>query len=158
MAFRDHLAVLIATWGGIGRSPVAPGTMGSLAAMPLAIALQYAGVGWHVVGLVVVTLVGWWAAEQVCQQSGEKDPSRIVVDEVAGVVLTLLALPAEWRWWLAGLLLFRVLDISKPWLVGWCDRRLEGGTGVMADDLVAALGANLLLHGLQWVLPCSCRV
>lgn len=137
-------SVLWLTFGGAGLLRPAPGTWGSLAALAvwwwglsdlptfvqLAVALTY-------------SLVSWWVCARFLRRSQLHDEPQIVADEVAGLWLALAMVPAVW--WLVGLVfaVFRVLDIVKPSIIGWCDRSLKGGLGVMADDFVAGLGAGL---------------
>ncbi len=151
---RSHPASLLATWFGAGLLPKAPGTWGSLAALPFAWGLWQVG-GALALGIatIVVSLVGWWAAARFVQATGIRDPSVVVVDEVAGQWLTLLAAtPAEPWTYLAGFLLFRLFDIKKPGPIGWLDRHVEGGLGVMADDILAGLFALICLGLVRWVL------
>ena len=135
-------AWLIATWFGTGLLPRAPGTWGSLAALPFAWAIAWAG---GAVGLAlaasVLFFLGWWAAERVARATGVADDGAVVVDEVVGQWLTLAAAPLDFADYLLGFLLFRFFDIVKPWPVSWADRRVAGGLGVMADDILAALYA-----------------
>jgi phosphatidylglycerophosphatase A len=141
-----HPAMLVATWFGCGLLPIAPGTWGSLAALPFAWAIAVlAGPSGLIAAALVVFLLGWWAAHVVSQASGIKDPGAIVVDEVAGQWLTLAAAPLDPLHYGAGFLLFRLFDILKPWPASWADRRLPGGFGVMADDIFAALYAAAVL-------------
>jgi phosphatidylglycerophosphatase A len=141
-------AWLIATWFGAGLLPLAPGTWGSLVALPFAWGIELLG---GALGLVIAASVlffaGWWAAERVTRASGVADDARVVVDEVAGLWLTLAAAPFNLPDSLLAFLLFRVFDIVKPWPVSWADRNIAGGLGVMADDILAAgyAGATLLL-------------
>lgn len=146
----DRLALLVATWGGSGLVPKAPGTMGTLAALPLAWLGVWAGPAWHLALLVGVTGAGWWATDRICRRWQRHDPGEVVVDEVAGYLLATLALPLSWPWLGGAFLLFRLLDIAKPWPIGWLDRRVPGAAGVMADDLAAGLITALLLAGARW--------
>jgi phosphatidylglycerophosphatase A len=134
-----HPAVLVATGGGIGLLPIAPGTFAALAAVVLGSALRAL---WGVPALALagasVLVAGWWAAGVVVAASGGRDPAAIVVDEIAGQSLVLLAAPPGVPGSALAFLLFRLFDIWKPWPVRWADRRLEGGRGVMLDDLLAA--------------------
>jgi phosphatidylglycerophosphatase A len=144
---------LIASCFGIGRFPVAPGTVGSAAGLLLYWALS-AGGGWlpALLGLVVVTALGFWSAGAGEERYGEKDPGVVVIDEVAGQMLTLLWLGTTWQILLAGFLLFRLLDIIKPFPA----RRLEklpGGSGIMADDLMVGLYGNLILRAIALLAP-----
>jgi phosphatidylglycerophosphatase A len=145
--------LLIASCFGIGRFPIAPGTIGSLAGLLLFWALWVAG-GWiaTLAGLASVTLLGFWSAGAGEEQCGEKDPGLVVIDEIAGQMLTLLFFAPTWHILVWGFLLFRLLDILKPFPA----RRLEnlaGGAGIMADDLMVAVYGNLIMHAIAWVAP-----
>lgn len=149
---RWSLTALLATWFGVGRIPRAPGTWGSVAALPCAWPLAYWG-GWPalLVGALAIFLVGWWAAEQYERQSGRHDPKEVVIDEVAGQWLALLPAGLDPVSMLAAFILFRLFDILKPWPVSWAEG-LPGGLGVMADDMLAGILAALLLFGGQALL------
>lgn len=135
-----HPAVIVATWLWSGRMPMAAGTWGSLAALPFAWVIQtYYGLAGMVVALIAITLAGIWASNVMVERGDVRDPGFIVVDEVAGMFLTLLAAPRVWWAYLLGFLLFRVADIVKPFPANWCDANIHGGLGVMLDDLVAAI-------------------
>ncbi len=131
-------AALLSTWFGAGLLPKAPGTWGSLAALPFAWALAWAG-GWQALAVasLVVFFLGWWAADRTASVIGIADPGCIVIDEVAGQWLVLLATPTDVTRYLIGFVLFRILDITKPWPANWADRRLKGGLGIMLDDVFA---------------------
>ncbi|MBF0180700.1 MAG: phosphatidylglycerophosphatase A [Magnetococcales bacterium] len=149
MARWDRLADAIATLGGVGRARRAPGTMGTLASVPVAALLQQGGPTALAVALVVVTVAGTWSAGVVCRVSGRKDPREVVVDEMAGYLLTILLAPTGWIWLGVGFALFRLFDIGKPWPVSALER-LPGGWGVMADDLAAGLLAGLIIMLVVW--------
>lgn len=139
-------ATLIATWFGCGRLPWAPGSWGSLAALPCAwIILRFAGVPELAVAVATLFVLGWWAAEVAVRQTDAKDPGWIVVDEVAGQCLTLTVAPLNLYAFGAGFLLFRLFDVWKPWPVSWADRNLTGGFGIMADDILAAIYSGAVL-------------
>lgn len=142
-------ARIVATWFGSGLSPKAPGTVGSLAALPFAWAIL-AGAGWQGLALAVVavTLAGLWATAAVLKASGIKDPSFVVVDEVAGQWIALLPAGLDPLLFAAGFVLFRLFDIWKPGPVGWADRDLPGALGVMTDDLLAGALAAAGVYGL----------
>jgi phosphatidylglycerophosphatase A len=152
-----HPAALIATGFGIGRLPWAPGTWGSLAALPCAwIISEIGGIGALAAAATIVFALGWWAAAWVAETSGQHDPGFIVIDEVAAQWLTALAVPRDWRWFAAAFLLFRIFDIFKPWPIRAIERRVAGGLGIMLDDVMAALYALLLLligEGVLGVRP-----
>jgi phosphatidylglycerophosphatase A len=145
----------IGTWFGCGLVPRAPGTVGTLGAIPLYLLVARAGRPWVGVTALMVTLLGVWASSVVARDLGKKDPQVVVVDEVAGLLVTLL--PMRQVSWLAvviGFVLFRTLDIIKPWPV----RRFEalpGGWGIVLDDVAAGVfaAAVMALLRLAAVLP-----
>lgn len=144
--------VLLSTWFGAGRLPKAPGTWGSLAALPFAALLTWLG-GWPTLlaATVAVFFVGWWAAGRYIALTGRDDPGEVVIDEVAGQWLVLLPAPPDPILYLAGFALFRLFDITKPWPAGWADRKVKGGLGVMLDDVLAAGYGLLIMLALIWI-------
>jgi phosphatidylglycerophosphatase A len=148
-----RLAVLLATFGYAGYSPVAPGTAGSLAALALFALVRSRGSAVLEIGaLVVVSLVGVWAATRAERHFGREDPGPVVIDEVAGMLLTLALVPVGVSGALVGFLVFRVFDIVKPWPA----RRLEdlpSGLGIMADDLMAGVYGQVVMRLVAWVAP-----
>lgn len=149
-----HPAVLAGTVCGIGFLPVAPGTWGSLAALPIAwVVLGWAG--WPVLLMlaVVVFVLGVWAADVYIAANGEEDPSEIVIDEVAAQLAVLAVAPRVLAAFAAGFVLFRIADIVKPFPAGWADRTIKGGLGAMADDVFAAVWAAAGLAILLWIWP-----
>lgn len=149
------VAKLLATWFGAGLLPKAPGTWGSLAAVPLAWLLYQAGGRPLLAAATVgVSLLGWWVSAVYVKKTGIQDPSEVVIDEVAGQWLTLLVVPPVPLLYLAGFALFRLFDIRKPWPVSWADQKIGGGLGVMVDDLFAGIYAGFCLWAIAfWVLP-----
>ncbi|HIJ83070.1 MAG: phosphatidylglycerophosphatase A [Magnetococcales bacterium] len=141
--FLDTCALHVATLGGVGRVGAAPGTMGSLVTLPLCYWAVQAGPVWHLPILAAIITVGTWAAHNAARQLGNKDPREVVVDEMAGMMLTMVMAPPGWGWLMIGFLAFRLFDIWKPWPVNWIDRTLPGGWGIMADDLAAGAYAWL---------------
>jgi len=140
------LPMLVATFFGSGLVPIAPGTFGSLAALPLAYILLSVPTWLAIFVVVVLFLVGVWASNVVEAALEEHDASLIVIDEVVGQCLVVILLDLCLRGAVdTGLLMlvsfigFRFFDIAKPWPVGWVDSKVEGGLGVMLDDVVAAL-------------------
>ncbi len=140
-------AALIATWFGAGLLPGAPGTWGSLAALPFGIVLLAVGGVWLFLATIVLFFAGKWAADVYVRLSGEDDPGPVVVDEVVGQWICLLAVRSG-VWWefLLAFLLFRAFDILKPWPVDWAEKRFPAGLGVMLDDVLAGIYAFISLH------------
>ncbi|MEO5335673.1 MAG: phosphatidylglycerophosphatase A [Magnetospirillum sp. WYHS-4] len=146
-------ATLLATWFGVGRLPGAPGTWGSLASLPLAWSLAaWAGPWGLAAGVATVFVAGIWAAGAYMRATGTDDPGAVVIDEVAGQGLALLAVAPDPLLYLIGFALFRLFDILKPWPVSWADREVGGGLGVMLDDMLAGLYAGAALYGIAWGL------
>ena len=140
---------VLATWFGAGLLPRAPGTWGSLAALPFAWAIESAaGREGLALAAALVFAVGCVVAHRHERRIGQRDPGSIVIDEVAGQWLTLAAAPASVWSYAAGFALFRAADILKPWPARLAERRLPGGLAVMTDDIVAALYAGAALWGL----------
>ncbi|MEX1147813.1 MAG: phosphatidylglycerophosphatase A [Sphingomonadales bacterium] len=153
-AARDP-AFWIATWGASGLIPKAPGTWGSLAALVVGYAVHAA---WGTTGLAIgaglALAAGMWASARYMEQTKSHDPGAVVIDEVVGMWIALLALPAfpaVWHW-AAAFVLFRIFDILKPWPIGVIDRHAPGAWGVMMDDVVAGIFAAAILWGLIYVL------
>jgi phosphatidylglycerophosphatase A len=148
-----RFAVFIATAGYSGYFPFAPGTVGSAVGL-----LVYAVVWWTRSPVVEAALIaglflaGVWAGTIAERYFGGIDPGPIVLDEVVGMLITLAFLPVSVATALAGFVLFRVFDVIKPYPAGRLER-LHGGLGVMADDAMAAIYANLTLRGLIWMVP-----
>jgi phosphatidylglycerophosphatase A len=149
----DRVAMLVATGFGAGYGPIAPGTWGSLPGIAAAWGLDRWGGAWAAAaGSAGVAATGVWAASRAEALLAEKDPGLVVVDEIAGQMVTLLFIPMTPPVLLVGFLLFRVLDILKPWPANRLEA-LPGGSGIMADDLIVGLYANLILHGLALWRP-----
>lgn len=145
--------VLLATCGPVGYVPLAPGTAGSLVGLACFGAVRLLGGGWAELALAAaVTGCGVWAATAAERHFGRSDPGVIVIDEVAGMLLTLLWLPVSWQGAVAGFLLFRLFDVIKPFPARRVER-LSGGWGVMADDVAAGAYAHVALRILMWALP-----
>lgn len=143
-------ATWVATWFGLGLMHPAPGTWGTLGGIPIGlILLALGGKLALAVGIVLVTLLGLWAARKFEEMTGVHDSSIIVIDEVAGIWITLLATTLTPLSIIAAFFLFRFFDVLKPWPISWLDRNLGGALGVMVDDLVAGVAAGLCLWGLN---------
>jgi phosphatidylglycerophosphatase A len=148
-----RLAVFIATVGYCGYFPVAPGTVGSAAGLVVYLLVWWSQSSLVEVGLIVgLFFAGTWAGTTAERYFGGIDPGPIVLDEVVGMLITLAFIPVGPSGAIAGFFLFRVFDVIKPFPA----RRLEslhGGLGVMADDAMAAIYANLALRALMWAAP-----
>jgi phosphatidylglycerophosphatase A len=143
------VAWAIATWFGCGRVPKAPGTAGTLGAVPLYLMALRGGRVGVAAAAIVVTFIGVWAASTVARELGVKDPQVVVVDEVAGLLVTMLPVAAaSWRAVVVGVLVFRVLDVVKPWPVRELER-LPSGWGIVLDDVGAGAIGALIMAGLQ---------
>jgi phosphatidylglycerophosphatase A len=149
-----RIALFVCTFGGVGYSPVAPGTAGSAAGLAVYAALRLAGASPLVEALVIAIIVvaGIWSGTLAERHFGTTDPGPGVIDEVAGMLVTLYALPASWVMAIGGFFLFRVLDVFKPFPAQRFER-LHGGLGMMADDLMVAIYGNLLLRAAVAGLP-----
>lgn len=148
-----RLAVFLATAGYSGYFPVAPGTVGSAAGLVVYLLVWWTQSPIVEVGLIAgLFAVGVWAGSVAERYFGGIDPGPIVLDEVVGMLITLAFIPVGWSGALAGFVLFRIFDVLKPFPA----RRLEslhGGLGVMADDAMAAVYANISLRVLLWLVP-----
>ncbi len=140
----DILLCNLATLGPIGHLRPAPGTIGSLVALGTGYLIASFSLGVLVAGILVLSIMGIFAAERYGQSTGKKDASEVIIDEVAGQWIPLVIIPLEIEWYIAAFLLFRFFDISKIGPVGHAER-FAGGVGVMADDLVAGILAALVL-------------
>lgn len=146
MRFWDNVAVFVATGGYVGKAPVAPGTFGTLIGLPLCYLLSFFRTS-AAMGLTIAVIAGAvWAAHRAEAALGRHDPGCIVIDEIAGMAVTLLGLPFTPISAVTGFALFRVFDIAKPPPVRTLDRRVPGGLGVVADDVAAGILANLVLR------------
>jgi phosphatidylglycerophosphatase A len=146
---RSALAVAIGTGLGSGFAPVAPGTAGSAIGVALYVLTEPAGL--RALGLILVAILaaGTWAAGVCGERYGAHDHGRIVVDEIAGQLIALASFPAQPGWLLAGFLTFRAFDILKPFPARRIDRTWRSAAGVMADDVVAGIYANLALQAAR---------
>ncbi len=137
---------LLAFGFGSGLSPKAPGTMGTVAAVPLYLLLAQLPLTWYTAVVIAAGLIGLY----LCGRSGSEleveDHPGIVWDEFVGLWITMWAVPVTPLWILAGFVVFRVFDIWKPWPISWMDREIKGGLGVMLDDVCAGIAACAVLH------------
>jgi phosphatidylglycerophosphatase A len=134
---------------GSGLVPVAPGTAGTVAAIPVYLLMQVLALPVYVTVTCLLFLAGIPICAWTARQLGVHDHPAIVWDEVVGYLVTMVAAPAGWRWIVAGFVLFRIFDIAKPWPIRWCDRQVGGGLGIMLDDLLAGVFAAVVLQLLH---------
>jgi phosphatidylglycerophosphatase A len=147
-----RLAVVVATAGGLGYAPIAPGTAGSAAGVAIYLLTAHWGLPANIGIALAVTIVGVWASNLGATHFGRKDPSHVVIDEVAGQLVTMLGTGAGWKGALLGFLLFRALDIIKPYPANRLEA-LPAGWGIMADDIMAAIYGCAILHAILWLVP-----
>jgi phosphatidylglycerophosphatase A len=149
----SRLALAVASVGCAGYAPIAPGTVGSAVAVPLWFLLRWSGWRWaEPVSIVVLFLVGVWSARVAERVLGVEDPGIVVIDEVVGLLISVLWLPLTWQVALAGFVAFRLFDIVKPYPAG----RLElvpNGWGVMLDDVMAGVYAWVVVRAMLWLKP-----
>ncbi len=145
-------AHLLAFGFGVGRSPLAPGTFGSLLALPVYLAVQALPPWAYGVLLAALFLAGVWLCGRTERDLGVHDHPGIVWDEIVGQLVALFAAPAGWTWIALAFGFFRLFDIWKPFPIDWLNRRVGGGLGIMLDDVAAGLAAAACLQSLAWIL------
>lgn len=143
---------LLALGFGSGLSPKAPGTMGTLVAIPLVWLLAQWSVEIYVAVTAVAVVVGIWICAYSAKAMGEHDHPAIVWDEIAGYAVAMTLLPPTLLNLALAFVLFRLFDILKPGPIGWCDKKLHGGLGIMADDVLAGIAACVLIHAGYWLV------
>jgi len=149
----QRLGLFIATCGYLGYVPIAPGTFGSAAGLVVFYAVRSTGsTAVELAAIIVLFAIGVWSGTVAEHHFGGIDPGPVVLDEVVGMLITLAFIPVNVSGAVVGFLLFRVLDVFKPWPSAQFEA-LPGGLGVMADDGMAALYGNLLMWGLIAVAP-----
>ncbi len=144
----------LATFMYTGLSPKAPGTVGTLAAIPAVYFACFLGKGGYVALTLVVTVVAIFVSQLYEQQNQVHDSSEIVIDEVAGYFVAMALLPVTFKAFVLGFFIFRALDIIKPFPISYLDKNIKGGMGVVVDDLAAGLLTNIILQVLhqKWAL------
>lgn len=143
---------LLAFGLGSGLSPRAPGTAGTLLALLLYLLAPPLSWPVYLGWLLIATLVGIWICGVTSRALGVHDHGGIVWDEFTGYWITMFMAPAGWQWVVAGFVLFRILDILKPWPIKWADARVSGGLGIMLDDVIAGIMAALCLQATAVLL------
>lgn len=143
---------LLAFGFGSGLAPKAPGTMGTIAAVPFYLLLQHLPSTYYLLMLLVTAIVGIYLCGKAAEDLKVHDHPGIVWDEFVGYWLTMFMAPAGWMWIIIGFVLFRLFDILKPWPISWLDKKVGGGFGIMVDDVLAGLFALLCLQILARVI------
>ena len=151
MRFREKLVMFLATGGFVGNIPFAPGTFGSIVAIPLCYAFSKINLSLAVPGLLLLILLAIWTAQVAERVLGRTDPGAIVIDEIAGMVVALIGVPFHLISVVSGFLIFRALDIVKPFPIRTLERRLPGGPGIVFDDVAAGIFSNLLVRLILYV-------
>lgn len=149
MNFRDRAVLWLATGFAVGRIPFAPGTFGALLGIPLCFGLAEIGFGATAGVLIPLIFGAVWIAGEAERLLGKKDAGCIVIDEIVGVMVTLAGLPANAFNLMAGFIVFRVLDIVKPFPARFFDTRVSGGWGIVLDDVVAGVYGHICLRVLS---------
>jgi phosphatidylglycerophosphatase A len=140
---------LLAFGFGSGLSPFAPGTMGTVVAIPFAVAMKFLPQYGFWIVLLLMFLVGIELCNRVSRKLGVHDHGGIVWDEIVGYCLSIAFVPLQWQWFLAAFVIFRFFDIYKPWPIRQLDRKVSGGLGIMIDDVVAGIFTIVVLAAVQ---------
>ena len=143
---------LLALGFGTGLIPKLPGTAGTLVGVLIYIPLQYLPWPIYTAMTVILMMAGIWICGRAAADIGVHDHPGIVWDEIVGYLITMLLAPSGWMWILIGFCLFRFFDIYKPWPISWVDKRVPGGLGIMADDVLAAVYSMFSLRIIAYVL------
>jgi phosphatidylglycerophosphatase A len=151
MLFRDRWILFCATGCNIGKIPVAPGTFGSLIGLLLAWCLSGWPIGWQTLFTISFCGISVWVAHKAERLIGTKDPGMIVIDEIAGILIACLGVALTAASAIIIFILFRLFDVFKPFPVGWLDRHLTGGIGIVADDVAAGILAGIVYHAGYWL-------
>ena len=142
----------VAFGAGTGLAPRAPGTAGTAVAIPIYAILATQPVGLYLLAVALIAAAGILVCGRTARDLGVHDHPGIVLDEIAGFLVTMTALPFDWPWIAAGFAAFRILDVAKPWPVSLADRKVGGGLGIMLDDLLAGALACATLHAARYLL------
>lgn len=146
-----HPATILSTWFYSGLLNPAPGTWGTIAALPFAYGLIVLDNIWiTLAAIAAVFIIGLWGGDVMEKQTGIHDDKRIVIDEVAGMWIAIIPATLNPLTLLAAFVLFRFFDILKPWPIGWVDKKVKGSFGVMFDDIIAGIFAAIILLGARY--------
>ena len=148
-----HPVHFLAFGFGSGLAPVAPGTFGTVMAVLLYLLMMQLSLVPYLIIVAIVSIVGIWICDKSSKLLGVHDHGGIVWDEFAGFFITMIAAPVGWIWIVIGFALFRLFDIWKPWPISLLDKKVEGGLGIMIDDVVAGVYALICVQLLHYFLP-----
>ena len=151
MKMHRHGILFLATGGYIGLIPAAPGTFGSIVGIPLAWLFSMLPAAGEIAAMILFAAAAMWVAQKAEPLLGRTDPGAIVIDEIAGILVTFLLIPLTVGTAAVGFILFRLFDIAKPFPIRLLERKLAGGIAGVADDLAAGVAANILLRILLWL-------
>ncbi len=151
----NYFISLLATGFGVGYSPIAPGTLGTLIAIPLYYFFSEIPSPLYEITLIGFFFLSVWISENAEIFFGKKDDQRIVIDEIMGFLIAMLWIPKTIRFVIIGFFLFRFFDILKPFPIRRLEKRLKGGLGVVLDDVAAGVYANIILHLISFYFPLS---
>jgi phosphatidylglycerophosphatase A len=146
-----HPVHLAAFGFGAGLAPVAPGTWGTLIALPFYALMVWLSPVVYALTLLALFAAGVWLCGRTAQDLGVHDHAGIVWDEIVGYLVTMFMAPAGWVWVVMGFALFRLFDVWKPFPISWLDQRIRGGLGIMLDDVAAGIAAALSLQAIYWL-------
>lgn len=149
----NRIIIAFASGLGTGYSPIAPGTVGSLLAIPLVLMLLVLPLTTYLVTVITFVFMACWFSEQARQIYKVNDSPKIVIDEIAGMLVVFIGQGPSLLTVITGFVLFRVLDVWKPWPCRWIDHKLHNGYGIVLDDVAAGVYANLLLWILAYFFP-----
>ena len=152
MKFGQQTVLFVSTGFYSGYVPFAPGTFGTLTALPFCYLLSICARGGGAVIIIAVILLAIWLADSSEKLINKKDPGCIVIDEIAGMLVTLAGLPFNFFTVVMGFVLFRLLDIFKPFPIRYLERKIPGGAGIVVDDLVAGIIANITLRIILYLI------
>ena len=152
MKFRDRAVLFLATGFFIGTVPYAPGTFGTLVGLPLCFLLSRLHILLSLFGVLLFVVLAIWIASAAERVLNQKDPGKIVIDEIAGLIVTFIGLPFNFKTAIAGFLIFRAMDIAKPFPIRMVEKKARGGTGVVLDDVLAGIYANLILRLALYIM------
>ncbi len=143
----------IITFGfGSGAAPIAPGTVGTLVALPLYWILSHLSLGMYLITVIMITLISMYLCDVASKKIGINDHQGMCLDEFVGLFVAMTGLSPTFLHMFFGFLLFRFFDIAKPWPISWIDQKIHGGVGMILDDVVAGIFTCALIHGSQFIL------